>query len=134
MNCMACMTILDRVQAIQFLDDGSVIVIGHCPQCDRGECTTPTFIPVFVDECQPVSTTSSGRLSCYLLTNPGTCHLDILHRMARKLDIERSAHNPHPVPHYDLSPEQRSQALKLGAVPLDRLQFIQIMNEWRRII
>jgi hypothetical protein len=55
-----------------------------------------------------------GRESCHLMVDDGD--LDALHAFASKLGLRRSWYQPVSSPHYDLTPNKREMALRLGAV------------------
>lgn len=68
-----------------------------------------------------------------------TCHmladgLDELHAMAERIGMKRSwfqASPPSSYPHYDLTESRRAEAVKLGAVPVDRRGLRELLKRLR---
>lgn len=49
-----------------------------------------------------------------------------LHEFAAKMGLKRAWFQNHKWPHYDLHPARRVVAVRLGAIEVDRKQFIEI--------
>ena len=57
--------------------------------------------------------------SCHMFTD--SVDLGELHEMAASIGMKRSWFQPHRIaPHYDLTPSRRAEAVRLGAVEVDR--------------
>ena len=68
--------------------------------------------------------------SCHLIADT----LDELHAMALAVGMRRAWFQAPPkasTPHYDLTSSRRAEALKHGAVPLDRRAFVGKLRELR---
>jgi uncharacterized protein DUF4031 len=66
----------------------------------------------------------------HLFCPPG--ELDDLHAFALRLGLQRRWFQPRStMPHYDLAPGKRWQALRLGAVALTREETVAIIRRWR---
>lgn len=64
------------------------------------------------------------------------CHMlgdsvDELHAMADAIGMRRAWFQTKPLPHYDVCLMRRKEALKLGAVEVDRRQLVAIMRALR---
>jgi hypothetical protein len=57
--------------------------------------------------------------------------LEELHEMAVKLRIRRWFQVKASFPHYDVCKAKREQAIRLGAIPVDKYQFVAKMREIR---
>ena len=51
-----------------------------------------------------------------------------LHEFAASLGLKREWFQPRSRPHYDLSKTRRAAALKAGATPLDRAEFVAVLK------
>lgn len=82
---------------------------------------------VYVDEMLPCITNPNWRWSevCHLVADT----VAELHQFAAYLGLQRSWFQSGRVPHYDLTKNKRKKAIKLGAVPVDRKQFVLLMRE-----
>lgn len=64
------------------------------------------------------------------------CHMtatskEELHQFAAKLGMKRSWFQDKPrLPHYDLTKSRRAQAIRLGALPVDRRELVVLMCWW----
>ena len=61
----------------------------------------------------------SGKQSCHLMVEPderGQVDLEALHAFARRIGLRREWFQPLSWPHYDLTPQKRAEAVRLGAV------------------
>lgn len=64
------------------------------------------------------------------------CHmiadtLDELHEMAEAIGMRREWFQPRSFPHYDVSLTRRSEAIRRGALVLERRQFVLKMRQLR---
>jgi hypothetical protein len=86
---------------------------------------------VFIDQNMPCLPNRNWRWAtvCHLTSDD----LHDLHAFARKLGLKRQwfQWKPKGCPHYDLTPSKREQALTLGAIELDRFDFVTLIREWR---
>lgn len=55
----------------------------------------------------------NGKRSCHLTTDG---HLEELHQFAERIGLRRAWFQPEHGGHYDLTPNKRAQALRLGAL------------------
>ena len=58
--------------------------------------------------------------------------LSELHEMAEKLGLRRWFQDKSSMPHYDVCLSKRAEAISLGAILLDRRQFVMKMREIRK--
>jgi hypothetical protein len=65
-----------------------------------------------------------GHLWCHLLADS----VEELHAMAKKLGLKRSWYHNY---HYNLLPPKREQAIKLGAIEVDRYKLSEILRRNR---
>lgn len=70
-----------------------------------------------------------GRMKC--------CHmvadtLEELHEMANSIGMRREWFQPKSFPHYDVSLTRRTEALRLGAIEINRKQLAEFMRAKRR--
>jgi hypothetical protein len=72
--------------------------------------------------------------SCHMFTD--NCDLTELHDFAAKIGMKRRWFQPHnkTAPHYDLTAERRADAVKLGAVEVDRHEAVRIWRTRRKAI
>lgn len=61
----------------------------------------------------------NGKSSCHLTTDG---LLDELHAFAMRLGLKRAWFQAGSIPHYDLTPNKRLQALRLGAVEVSGME------------
>jgi hypothetical protein len=74
-----------------------------------------------------------GRNWCHLLAD----EIDELHRFARELGLHRSSYQGPPKtskPHYDLTSNERSRAIRYGAITCDRTAIIMVLRQLQRSI
>lgn len=74
-----------------------------------------------------------GRKWCHLLADD----VDELHRFARELGLHRISYQGPPKtqkPHYDLTANERSRAIRAGAIVCDRTAIIMVLRQARRRI
>jgi Protein of unknown function (DUF4031) len=72
-----------------------------------------------------------GRKWCHLLADD----VDELHRFARELGLHRISYQGPPKtgkPHYDLTANERSRALRCGAIACDRTGIIMVLRQAQR--
>jgi hypothetical protein len=75
----------------------------------------------------------NGNQWCHLFCDT-PAELDRLHDVAAMAGLRRSwfqASPPASMPHYDLTPSRRAEALRFGAVEGDRYQLVAAMKLWR---
>ncbi len=85
---------------------------------------------VYVDEMLPCVPNKNWRWkqSAHLIADTGI----ELHRFAKSIGLKRSWFQRHTsIPHYDLTVGKRKQAIAKGAIPIDRKQFVFLMQEQR---
>lgn len=69
-----------------------------------------------------------GRMKmCHMMADS----LDELHSMADRLGLKREWFQPESSPHYDLSQSKRTEAIKLGAIEMDRAKTVELIKFWR---
>lgn len=77
---------------------------------------------VYVDE--PFDYPKHGTW-CHMAVAVGD-DIEELHRMAERIGLKRAWFQNHPIhPHYDLRPTKRMMAIRLGAVPVSRQEFVK---------
>lgn len=65
-----------------------------------------------------------GKMYCHMATDRD---IEELHRFANRLGMKFSWFQNHPQhPHYDLSPNKRELAIRLGAIEISTLELIHI--------
>ncbi len=72
-----------------------------------------------------------GRKWCHLLADD----VDELHRFARELGLHRISYQGPPrttKPHYDLTANERSRAIRAGAIACDRTAIILVLRQVQR--
>lgn len=78
---------------------------------------------------------AKGYWWCHLVCDDfSPAGLEILHAFALRVGVSpRAFHDPsgHPRPHYDLKPEYREIALRLGAEPLTRRGLVDFLQRGR---
>ena len=87
---------------------------------------------VMVDElrCWPGARRPFHRGSCHLATDGA---LDELHAFAARLGMRRAWFQDHRIaPHYDLTPERRILALRLGAVEVSAREQVRRRREAKK--
>jgi hypothetical protein len=57
--------------------------------------------------------------------------LDELHAMADRLGLKREWFQNHGTPHYDLCQSKREQAIRFGAVVVDRSRVVELIRHYR---
>ncbi len=88
-------------------------------------------MPCYVDQIQKWP--GGGRTfrdgSCHLIADT----LDELHAMADRIGMKRAWFQPAPAsaPHYDLVPSRRAKAVALGAIELNRADFVAVVRRLR---
>jgi hypothetical protein len=87
---------------------------------------------VYVDQLMPTIPNANWRyrLGCHLIADS----LDELHETADRLGLRRSWFQPTNgnLPHYDLTINKRKQAVRLGAVEIDRRKFVDMLRAHRQ--
>lgn len=69
-----------------------------------------------------------GRMiMCHMIADT----LDELHAMAGRIGLQRNWFQPVSSAHYDLSKSRRAEAIRLGAVELDRHAFVGVIRRLR---
>jgi hypothetical protein len=87
---------------------------------------------IYVDALLPWPKTKNWPYgeACHLFTDPG--NLDALHRFAASIGLKRQwFQDASSMPHYDLTRTRRAQAVKRGAVEVDRYKTVEVLNHWR---
>lgn len=87
---------------------------------------------IYVDDLQACRTSKRWPWpeSCHLFCDVGA--LDSLHSFAARLGLKRRWFQPNPrLPHYDLTPNKRAQAVKQGAAEATREDMVKKSHEWR---
>ena len=86
---------------------------------------------VYVDDPRPCRPTARWRWdsSSHLVADS----LEELHRFAQSIGLRREWFQPQSFPHYDLTKRRRAQALKGGAVRVDRRELVAVMRRYRAI-
>lgn len=82
---------------------------------------------VYVDSLFPTRPTPRWRFNaaCHLVSDS----LEELHEFAKKLGLKRSWFQNHArLPHYDLTENKRRQAVRLGAIEVDRKKIVSMMQ------
>ena len=66
--------------------------------------------------------------NCYLVADD----IDELHTFARRLGLKRTWFQKHQwLPHYDLTRNKRVQAIRMGAINIDRNKLVSMMRQKR---
>jgi hypothetical protein len=94
-----------------------------------------------VDELVGYETKTTGHAARHFGHGKESCHLivagklDDLHVFAKKIGLQRSWFQGNASwPHYDLTPNKRKLALKLGAVEIEATEEARARKEvWRRV-
>jgi hypothetical protein len=68
-----------------------------------------------------------GHVMCHMIADT----LDELHAMADAIGMQRRWFQPRSFPHYDLPQERRAEAVRLGAVEVDRRGIAAVMRRLR---
>ena len=84
---------------------------------------------VYVDPIMPTLVNKNWKY-------PRGCHLVAdtiaeLHSFAACLGLKSSWFQNRTMPHYDLTPNKRKLAVKIGAIEVDRKQFVELFKEQR---
>lgn len=89
------------------------------------------YHPVYVDHVRPANW--RYRKSCHMFVDVGT-DLSALHYLATLigLDCKHFQHQFGKCPHYDLTENKRKQAIKAGAIPVDRRDAGLVFRRWRK--
>jgi hypothetical protein len=83
---------------------------------------------VYVDDLMSCIPNANWRWSksCHLIADS----VDELHEFAKRIGMRRAwFQNDSRLPHYDLTEKRRSVAVRLGAIEIDRRQFVAKMRE-----
>lgn len=83
----------------------------------------------FVDNLASHGWRLRGRLvrSCHLIADTP----DELHAVAAAAGCRRKWYQPKSFPHYDLTKERREKAIRAGAIPLPRREFVAELQRIR---
>lgn len=65
--------------------------------------------------------------SCHMVADT----LEELHAFAKRLALKRAWFQPSSYPHYDLTPNKRALAVRLGAKELSNKEFVQLIRKAR---
>lgn len=87
---------------------------------------------VFVDRLAPCRRSVRWKFSesCHLFTLPSW--EDDLHEFAASIGLQRRWYQlVRTMPHYDLSPGRRLEAVRLGAIEVDRREVVEAIRSWR---
>ena len=86
---------------------------------------------VYVDPIMPTLINKNWRYSrgCHLVADT----VAELHSFAVCLGLKRNWFQNKSMPHYDLIPNKRELAVKLGAIEIDRSQFVKLLRKQRII-
>lgn len=86
---------------------------------------------IYVDGLKPAVKSENWPYghACHLVADIG--HEPELHRFAEKMKLKREWYQPLPIPHYDLTPNKRLQAIRLGAGELNNRELMDLVNQWR---
>lgn len=84
---------------------------------------------VYVDDLFPTRPSPRWRFyeACHMLADS----LGELHSMAASIGLKPGWFQPASSPHYDLTPGKRRQALRKGAVALNRIDIVNKIRELR---
>lgn len=84
----------------------------------------------YVDPLMPCPTNAKWRYdkACHLIADS----LDELHNLAAIIGLKRGWFQDKSLPHYDLTANKRNAAIKAGAIPLDRNEFVEKMRIVRK--
>lgn len=89
---------------------------------------------IYVDELRSYGQAPKAGAERYFGNGKQSCHmtcdgdLEELHRFAERIGLRRSWFQRGSLPHYDLTPNKRSQAVRLGAVEVTTLEQFEL---WR---
>lgn len=81
---------------------------------------------IYVDDMRACTPTRNWKYasSCHMIADS----IDELHIFAGKIGLRRSWFQNGRLPHYDLTVKRRIIALKRGAIPIDRRDFVARMR------
>ncbi len=86
---------------------------------------------VFVDQNMPCLRNRNWRYDtvCHLTSDS----LHDLHEFAARIGLAKSwfQWKRDALPHYDLTPNKRMQAMRAGAIELGRAEFVKLIRDWR---
>jgi len=87
---------------------------------------------VYVDESYPVQRNKNWPYNeaCHMVADT----VKELHTFARRLSLKRSWFQPRSIPHYDLTPNKRAQALRLGAIAITDRRLVEIIHKHREAL
>jgi len=88
-------------------------------------------MPVYVDGMKAKSPSLKGRQGRYVFSHLVADTLDELHEMATKLGVRKYFQEHASFPHYDITQSKKAQAIRLGAIEIDRNQLVRFMREYR---
>lgn len=85
---------------------------------------------VYVDNLRPVTRNRNWPYdnACHMVADS----VGELHTFARKLSLRRSWFQLNNLPHYDLTPNKRMQALRLGAIEITDKQLVEMIRKNRK--
>jgi len=66
--------------------------------------------------------------ACHMVSDS----LTELHAFARRLSLKRCWYQGNTLPHYDLTPNKRIQALRLGAIEITDKQLVEMISKYRK--
>ena len=86
---------------------------------------------VYVDEMRPVRRNRNWPYdkACHMVSDS----LTELHAFARRLSLKRCWYQGNALPHYDLTPNKRIQALRLGAIEITDKQLVEMISKYRKV-
>jgi len=81
---------------------------------------------VYVDDMRPVIRNRNWpyNQACHMVADS----VRELHIFARKIGLKRNWFQPTTLPHYDLTPNKRAQAVRLGAKEIPRGQLVEMIH------
>ena len=85
---------------------------------------------IYVDNMRPVMRNRNWPYNhaCHLVADS---ELE-LHTFARRLSLKRSWFQSNTLPHYDLTPNKRMQALRLGAIEITDKRLVEMIRKHRQ--
>jgi hypothetical protein len=93
----------------------------------------PDEAPVYVDPLMACLKSQRWQYdrACHLFVDTRT-DIDVLHEFASRIGLKRGwFQNRGHLPHYDLNKSKRGQAVRLGAIQLDRHSAVMVFRRWR---
>ncbi len=102
----------------------------HCDYTDMGRVERVMIMGVYVDDLRLVVRNRNWPYdkACHLVADT----IKELHIFARKLSLRQGWFQLNSLPHYDLTPSKRAQALRFGALAITDRRLVELMKKHRK--